>query len=186
MNDELAKELGFESVEDLKTKTTENIIAEGTQRAEDEYLGKLILKVVEASEFEVPVSMVQQEIQNEMRRFEQQLQQQGLSLDMYMQMMGGDRKAFEEQIRPMVEPRIKSDLVLAEIARNEKIEATDEDVTEKMAEVAKMYGMEVAKMEEELKAHNQLDAFKYSVRAEIVMKKTIDFIKAEAKKEKKR
>lgn len=81
----------------------------------------------------------------------------------------------------MVEPRIKSDLVLAEIARNEKIEATDEDVTEKMAEVAKMYGMEVAKMEEELKAHNQLDAFKYSVRAEIVMKKTIDFIKAEAK-----
>ncbi len=181
MNDELAKELGFESLEDLKTKTTENIIAEGTQRAEDEYLGKLILKVVEASEFEVPVSMIQQEIQNEMRRFEQQLQQQGLSLDMYMQMMGGDKKAFEEQIKPMVEPRIKSDLVLAEIARNEKIEATEEDITEKMAEVAKMYGMEVAKMEEELKTHNQLDAFKYSVKAEIVMKKTIDFIKAEAK-----
>ncbi|KDE65902.1 hypothetical protein FUSO4_05680, partial [Fusobacterium necrophorum DJ-1] len=169
------------SLEDLKTKTTENIIAEGTQRAEDEYLGKLILKVVEASEFEVPVSMIQQEIQNEMRRFEQQLQQQGLSLNMYMQMMGGDKKALEEQIKPMVEPRIKNDLVLAEIARNEKIEATEEDITEKMAEVAKMYGMEVAKMEEELKTHNQLDAFKYSVKAEIVMKKTIDFIKAEAK-----
>lgn len=52
---------------------------------------------MEASEFEVPVSMIQQEIQNEMRRFEQQLQQQGLSLDMYMQMMGGDKKLLKNK-----------------------------------------------------------------------------------------
>lgn len=181
MNDELAKTLGFESLEDLKVKTTDEIVKEGTQRLEDEYVGKLIMKVVEASEFAVPTSMIQQEIQNEMRRFEQQLQQQGLSLDMYMQMMGGDRNAFAEQMKPMVEPRIKGDLVLAEVARKENIDASEEEIQEKMVEVAKMYGMEVDKLEEELKNHNQLDAFKYSVKAEIIMKKTIDFIKAEAK-----
>lgn len=181
MNDELAKTLGYESVEDLKVKVTEEIIKAGTQRAEDEYVGKLVMKVVEASEFAVPMSMIQQEVQNEMRRFEQQLQQQGLSLDMYMQMMGGDKNAFAEQIKPMVEPRIKSDLVLAEIARQENIDATEEEIQEKMVEIAKMYGMEIEKMEEELKTHNQLDAFKYSVKAEIIMKKTIDFIKTEAK-----
>lgn len=181
MNEELAKILGFESLEDLKKKTTDTIVKEGTQRLEDEYIGKLITKVVEASEFKVPVSMIQQEIQNEMKRFEQQLQQQGLSLDTYIQMMGGDKNAFAEQIKPMVEPRIKGDLILAEVARKENIDATEEDIQEKMVEVAKMYGMEVEKLEEELKSHNQLDAFKYSVKAEIIMKKTIDFIKTEAK-----
>lgn len=181
MNEELAKILGFESLEDLKKKTTDTIVKEGTQKLEDEYIGKLITKVVEASEFKVPVSMIQQEIQNEMKRFEQQLQQQGLSLDTYIQMMGGDKNAFAEQIKPMVEPRIKGDLILAEVARKENIDATEEDIQEKMVEVAKMYGMEVEKLEEELKSHNQLDAFKYSVKAEIIMKKTIDFIKTEAK-----
>lgn len=181
MNDELAKTLGFESLEDLKTKTTDEIIKEGTQRLEDEYIGKLIKKVVETSEFQVPVSMIQQEIQNEMKRFEQQLQQQGLSLDTYVQMMGGDKDALAEQIKPMVEPRIKGDLILAEVARKENIDASEEDIQEKMLEVAKMYGMEIEKLEEELKNHNQLDSFKYSVKAEIIMRKTIDFIKAEAK-----
>lgn len=181
MNDELAKTLGFESLEDLKTKTTDAITKEGTQRLEDEYIGKLIKKVVETSEFQVPVSMIQQEIQNEMKRFEQQLQQQGLSLDTYIQMMGGDKDALAEQIKPMVEPRIKGDLILAEVARKENIDASEEDIQEKMLEVAKMYGMEIEKLEEELKNHNQLDSFKYSVKAEIIMKKTIDFIKAEAK-----
>lgn len=181
MNDELAKTLGFESLEDLKVKTKEAIVREGEQRVENEYVDQLIAKAIEGSSFEVPVSMVNQEIQNEMNRFAQQLQQQGLSLDMYLQMMGGDMNAFADQIRPMVEPRIKGDLVLAEIARAENIDASEEEIKEKMEEVAKMYGMDLAKLEEELKAHNQTEAFTYSAKAEIIMKKTIDFIKANAK-----
>lgn len=79
MNDELAKTLGFESLEDLKVKTKEAIVREGEQRVENEYVDQLIAKAIEGSSFEVPVSMVNQEIQNEMNRFAQQLQQQGLS-----------------------------------------------------------------------------------------------------------
>ena len=181
LNDEFAKELGYESVADLKEKTKEDIVKRENDRIENEYVSALVDKVLENAKIDVPVSLVNAEIENRMRELEYQLSMQGFKMDDYLKMMGGSREIFAAQLAPTAEKKVKTDLILDKIAKTEKFEATEEELNERMAEVAKMYGMDVPKMEEELKKHNNLENFKASVKYDIVMKKAIDEIVKNAK-----
>lgn len=181
LNDEFAKGLGYESVADLKEKTKEDIIKRENDRIENEYVSALVDKVLENAKIDVPVSLVNAEVENRMRDLEYQLSMQGFKMDDYLKMMGGSREVFAAQLAPTAEKKVKTDLILDKIAKTEKFEATEEELNERMAEVAKMYGMDVPKMEEELKKHNNLENFKASVKYDIVMKKAIDEIVKNAK-----
>ena len=181
LNDELAKTLGYESVADLKTKLSEDVVKRENDRIENEYVTALLDKVQEGTSVEVPVSLVQAEIENRMREFEYQLSMQGFKMDDYLKMMGGNRDLFAAQMAPAAEKKVKNDLILDKIAKENKFETTDAELTARMEEVAKMYGMEVPAMEEELKKHNNLENFKASLKYDIVMKKAIDEIVRNAK-----
>ena len=181
LNDELAKTLGYESVADLKTKLSEDVVKRENDRIENEYVVALLDKVQESTTVEVPVSLVQAEIENRMREFEYQLSMQGVKMDDYLKMMGGNRDLFAAQMAPVAEKKVKNDLILDKIAKENKFETTDAELTARMEEVAKMYGMEVPAMEEELKKHNNLENFKASLKYDIVMKKAIDEIVKNAK-----
>ena len=181
LNDELAKTLGYESVADLKTKLSEDVVKRENDRIENEYVVALLDKVQESTTVEVPVSLVQAEIENRMREFEYQLSMQGVKMDDYLKMMGGNRDLFAAQMAPAAEKKVKNDLILDKIAKENKFENTDAELTARMEEVAKMYRMEVPAMEEELKKHNNLENFKASLKYDIVMKKAIDEIVKNAK-----
>ena len=181
LNEELAKELGFESIEDLKTKKTEEIKAREEARIKNEYIGKLLDKVAANSKVEVPFSMVATEVKNRISEMENQLSAQGIGMDMYLQMTGMDRAKLENQIAPMAAGKVKVDLILEAIAKAENLEVSEEEITAKMTEVAKYYGMDLAKLEEELKTHNNYDNFKYTLKGECMMQKAIDLLVENAK-----
>lgn len=181
LNDELAKELGFESVEDLKAKKAEEVKAREEARIKNEYIGKLLDKVAATSKVDIPFSMVATEVKNRISEMEQQLSAQGIGMDMYLQMTGMDRAKLENQIAPMAAGKVKVDLILEAIAKAENLDASDDEVTAKMTEVAKYYGMDLAKLEEELKKHNNYDNFKYTIKGECVMQKAIDLLVETAK-----
>ena len=181
LNDEFAKELGYESLEDLKNKTKEETIKRENDRIENEYIGALLDKLMETTTIDVPVSMVQSEIQNRLKELEYQLSMQGFKMDDYLKMMGGNIDTFAAQLAPAAEKKVKVDLILDKIARENKFEASEEELKERMEEVAKMYGMDVPTLEGELKKNNNLDNFKASVKYDIVMKKAIDEVVKNAK-----
>lgn len=181
LNDELAKEFGAESVEDLKAKTSERVTAREEDRIKGQYIAKLLEKLAGTTEVEIPVSMVASEVRARIGEMEQQLAAQGIKLDMYLQMTGMDLNKLQSQIAPMAAGKVKSDLMLREIIKAENIEATDEEVNAKMTELAKMYGMELPQLEEQLKKHNNLENFKMSVKEECLMQKAIDVLVNNAK-----
>ena len=181
LNDEFAKELGYESLEDLKNKTREETIKRENDRIENEYVSALLDKLMETTTIDVPVSMVQAEIQNRLKELEYQLSMQGFKMDDYLKMMGGNIDTFAAQLTPAAEKKVKVDLILDKIARENKFEASEEELKERMEEVAKMYGMDVPTLEGELKKNNNLDNFKASVKYDIVMKKAIDEVVKNAK-----
>lgn len=181
LNDELAKELGFESVEDLKAKKAEEVKAREEARIKNEYIGKLLDKVAATSKVDVPFSMIATEVKNRISEMEQQLSAQGIGMDMYLQMTGMDRAKLESQIAPMAAGKVKIDLILEAIAKAENIEVSEDEVTAKMTEVAKYYGMNLAKLEEELNKHKNYDNFKYTIKGECVMQKAIDLLVETAK-----
>jgi len=181
LNEEFAKEQGFESVEDLRAKKSEEIKAREEARIANEYRGKLLQQVGEGTEVAVPASMIEREVKARISEMEQQLTQQGMNMDMYLQMSGMTLEKMSEQIEPMAVNKIKMDMVLDAIAKAEGIEISDEELVTKMEDVAKMYGMDTAKLEEELTKAGNLNAFKENVKIDSVMQKTVDFVVASAK-----
>ena len=181
LTDELAKEFGAESVENLKTTLSETIVKREEEKLKNQYIAKLLEKLAETSEVEIPVSMISSEVDARIHEMEQQLASQGIKLDMYLQMTGMDLNKLQSQLAPIAAAKVKSDLMLSEIIKLEKLEVSEEELNEKMTQLAKLYGMDLAKLEEELKKHNNFENFKLSVKEECLMQKAIDVLVNNAK-----
>lgn len=173
--------MGYASLDELKAKTKEETTKRENDRIENEYVSALLDKLMETTTIDVPVSMVQAEIQNRLKELEYQLSMQGFKMDDYLKMMGGNVETFAAQLAPAAEKKVKIDLILDRIAKDNNFEATDEELNQRMEEIAKMYGMDVPALEEELKKNKNLENFKASVKYDIVMKKAIDEVVKNAK-----
>ena len=181
LNDEFAKDNGYDSVEDLKAKKAEEIKEREAARIENAYKNSLLEKISENTEVEIPNSMIQREVKARISEMEQQLKMQGASLDMYLKMTGMTQDLMEIQISPMAAAKVKMDIILGEIAKSENVEVSDEELEGKVADVAKMYNMESDKLKEELTKAGSLDNFLENVKVETTMQKTVDLIVEAAK-----
>lgn len=181
LNDETAKELGFESVEDLKAKKKEEIIAREESIVKNEATAKLINMISDATEIAIPNSMIMREVENKVKEMEQHLSMQGANMEMYLKMIGKTFEDMVKEMRPMCQSKVKADLILEEIAKVEKLTVTEEEMEAKMVEIAKMYGMDSVKLVEELNKHNNLESFKQNLNVDITLEKAVDFILANTK-----
>ena len=176
LNEDLAKELGYDSVEDLKAKTKENLIKREETRIENEHKGKVVDAVVEGVNFEIPEAIVEREIQFQINRFAQQLQMQGMSLNQYFEMTGQNIEKMRESIKESAEKSVKRDLVLNEIAKVEKVEATEEEVNAELDRTALMYGMDREGLIAEVKKSGNYARFIDDIKYQIVNRKTVDLL----------
>ena len=119
--------------------------------------------------------------------FAQRLAQSGLSMEQYMQFSGMTIDGLKEQVRPEAETRIKSSLVLEQIAKEENIEVSEDEINAEVEKMAAQYGMEADKLKEYLG-----EAEKESIKRDLSVTKAVDLImenvkeraKAKTKKEK--
>jgi trigger factor len=181
LNDNLAKELGYDSLEDLKSKTKENLTKREENRIESDFRNKVVEKVVENVSVEVPEQLVQKEIQYRMSEFAQQLQMQGMSIGQYFEMTGQNAEKMRETLKESAEKSIKAQLVLDEIAKVENISATDEDVNKEIEKMAEMYGVEKDVILNDVKKSGNYARFLDNTKYQIKNRKTIDFLVNEAK-----
>ena len=176
LNEDLAKELGYDSVEDLKAKTKENLIKREETRIENEYRGKVVDAVVDTVNFEIPEAVVEREIQFQINRFAQQLQMQGMSLNQYFEMTGQDIEKMRESIKESAEKSVKRDLVLTEIAKAENVQATEEEVNAELDRTALMYGMDREGLIAEVRKSGNYARFIDEIKYQIINRKTVDLL----------
>ncbi len=176
LNEDLAKELGYDSVEDLKAKTKENLTKREETRIENEYRGKVVDAVVDTVNFEIPEAVVEREIQFQINRFAQQLQMQGMSLNQYFEMTGQDIEKMRESIKESAEKSVKRDLVLTEIAKAENIQATEEEVNAELDRTALMYGMDREGLIAEVRKSGNYARFIDEIKYQIINRKTVDLL----------
>ena len=181
LNDDLAKELGFESVDDMRAKTRENITKREEARVENEFKNKIIEKVVDGTNVEAPRALVDREIEFQINRFAQQLQMQGINLSQYFQMTCQTIDKMREDSREMAEKSVKTELVLSEISKVENITVTDEEVDNEFEVMATMYGMDKATMLDEVKKSGNYQRFVDEAKYRLVNQKTIDLLVKETK-----
>lgn len=176
LNEDLAKELGYDSVEDLKAKTKENLTKREETRIENEYRGKVVDAVVDTVNFEIPEAVVEREIQFQINRFAQQLQMQGMSLNQYFEMTGQNIEKMRESIKESAEKSVKRDLVLTEIAKAENVQATEEEVNAELDRTALMYGMDREGLIAEVRKSGNYARFIDEIKYQIINRKTVDLL----------
>ena len=178
LDDEFAKEVSeFNTLDELKADITSKLEESKKATFEREFEDELITAVIENSKMDIPEVMVEKEIDNMVRDLEMRLNQQGLSLDQYMQFTGNTEEKMRSYMKENADKKVKADLVLEAIAKAENIEATEEEVKEKATEIAKMYaGDEFEKMAEML-----VQTQKAMIEREVVVGKTIKLLEDNCK-----
>ena len=175
INDELAKDISeFDTLEELKASIREKQQKDNETRAKYETEDEAIEVVCSNAKVEIPSGMIESEIEHMEKDMEQRLSYQGMKLDDYLQMIGKTRESFKEEYKPQAEKQVKSRLVLEAIAKDAKLEATEEEINNKISEMAKAYGQK----EEDVKNNEQLINY---VKETIKSEKTVDFIVSNAK-----
>ena len=188
LDDEFAQDVSeFDTLaeykEDLKKNLAEKKENEAKRTKEDE----AIQKIIDKSTMEIPEAMLETQCENMINEFAQRIAQSGLSMEQYMQFSGLTLDKLKEQVRPEAETRIKSSLVLEQIAKDENIEVTDEEIDAEVEKMAAAYGMEADKLKSYMG-----DAEKESMKRDLAVTKAVDLImenvkeraKAKTKKEK--
>lgn len=173
MDDEFAKDVSeFDTLKELKEDTRAHLEEENSKKAKYEMEEEAISEVIDNAKVEVPKAMLEAEIDGYVHDMEHRLEHQGLSLDMYMQMMNIDILAVRDQYRDKAEHNILTRLVLEEIFKKENIEITDEDINKKLSDVAKEYGRDaeefVAKATEQVKDFAR-EELKYDLAVKFIM-----------------
>ncbi|MGL5530455.1 MAG: trigger factor, partial [Culicoidibacterales bacterium] len=178
LSDELVAELGMdgvETVEQFTDVTRTRLVAEKAQAAESHTKNELVRLATENATMEIAPEMIETEIDNMIKNFEQQLSQQGLNFEQYVQFTGQDLAAVRGQMKDQAETNIRTGLTLEAIAAAEGIDATDEDADAELAQMAAMYGMEVEQLRPLLGGN--IGAIKHDIK----MKKVIELLVASAK-----
>ena len=176
MDDEFAKDVSeFDTLDELKNSIKEKLDTQNVEKAKYETESEAIKAVCENAKLDIPNGMVEVEIDNMMKDMETRLSYQGLNMHQYLQMMNKTENDIRDNFKEQARESIKTRLVLEAIVKAEKIEATPEEITEKIKEMASQYG----RKEEELQENEQLKEY---LSASIENEKAIDFIVKNAKK----
>ena len=142
LDDEFASDVSsFETFAEYKEDKKKTLEVKKEEQAKREKQSKVVEKIAEAAEVEIPEAMIkynQERIVNEMS---QRMMYQGLQMEQYLQLMGTTKEEFLERVKPDAIARIKTSLVLEAVAAAENIVASDDDVDAEIQDMAAQYQM---------------------------------------------
>lgn len=149
LDDELAKDIDeeVETLDELKAKYRKELEAAKEIAFDDAVESAAIdLAVANAEIVELPGEMVHEEVHRAMNEFLGGMQQQGISPEMYFQITGTTEEDLHAQYEADAEKRTKTNLVIEAVAQAEGFEASAEEITAEIEELAATYNMEVAQV----------------------------------------
>ena len=169
-NEELFEDLDIEGVnskETLMKHIEDDIKADKEKHAEDEYVEKLLAEVAKNVEVDIPEEMVEDEIDRMVKRYEQDLRMQGLSIEMYYEFT----KSTEKDLRASMEKEAYKNtlyrLMLEEIQKLEEVKVSDKELDEEVDKMAKEYKL---KKEDFLRSIGGADVLRYEIEINKVIK----------------
>lgn len=141
LDDEFAKDVSeYDTLEALREAKRKELLEQAEKNAKIEKENDVVRKAVENATVELPEAMVERQIDSFLQDMGYRLQMQGISLEDYLKYTNTELSALREQYRADAALRVKSQLVLEAISKAEAIEATPEEISDKVAEYAKQFG----------------------------------------------
>lgn len=172
INDDFVKDVSeFDTLDELKADVKSNLEKSKAARAEAQMKNSVIEKVYEANDIDVPDVMVESEVDNMMAEFEQSLGGQGMELKSYLEYFGKDEAEFRNDLREEALKKVKTRMIVSAVAEQEKLEASEDEISAEFETMAKQYGLEADKIREMIGVQNI-----GMIASDIRMRKAVDFM----------
>jgi trigger factor len=178
IDDELAEEAGFDSLDELREDIRSRLSEVETQRIDAEFREAALDAAVEAATIEVPDSLVEARARELWDSMLHSLAHQGISRDAYLRISGRSEEETVEQAKPDAEQALKREAVLAAIAEAESLDPSEEEMLEAVKEAAPPGDRtSPSKLLERLRANGRVDALK----DDLSQRKALDLVAESAK-----
>lgn len=177
LNDEFVQDVSeFDTMAEYREDTKKKLQERKENAAKGTKEDEAIQKIIDKSKMEIPDAMIDMQAENIIDEFAQRIAMQGMSFEQYMQYTGMTIDKLKEQVRPEALQRIQSSLVLEQIAKEENLAASDEELEAEIEKMASMYGMNA----ENLKSRME-ESDRETLKRDIAVKKAVEFIMANVK-----
>ncbi len=175
LNDEWAKTLGAEKFEDLRSKIRKGMEDEKKFYEEQKIEIEMLKKIVEQTEFsEIPEVLIDNEAHRMLHEFEDNISHQGLNFEDYLKNIKKEKKDLEQEFKPKAIERVKTSLVIKEIAEAEKIEASEEEIKQETEKI-------LAQVKDDKKAEENIksEGYKQYLQTIVRNRKVIEMLKSQ-------
>ena len=141
LDDEFAKDVSeYDTLEDYKKELNKKVKERKEAQAKAQKEQEAIDKFIEKVEVIIPEGRIDEEVEKMVEEMNANLSYQGLNIDMYLQYMGMSLEDYKAQMRDQASKRIKLSLGLEAVAKEEKVEVTEEEIDAKIKELSAQYG----------------------------------------------
>lgn len=179
LDDEFAKQMGYESVADMQTKAREHLVREKTEEVERKVKSDLLQALIEKNPFDVPQALVQAQTRALAQDVGQNLKQQGFTDQMVQEALMAEL----DNLKKRAENQVRASLLLESIAKKENINVGPSDVDAEMGKVAQSMRVEEEKLREFYdKNPSRKEDLEFRIREERTMKFLIDSAKVKNEK----
>ena len=173
LNDEFVKELkveGVETVDAFRAHKETELKRQKENEARRNYMGKLIEAIAKEAQVELAQEIVDSQTETRKEDMVKRIQQSGLQLEQYLQILGQSEEQFTAQIREQALKETTEYVVLEEIGKAENLEVSDADLEFEFAKIAEQYHMTVEEVKKAL--NKNLEEFRHNIK----MQRIDDFL----------
>ena len=172
LDDEFASDVSsFETFAEYKEDKKKTLEVKKEEQAKREKQSKVVEKIAEAAEVEIPEAMIKYNQERIMNEMSQRMMYQGLQMEQYLQLMGTTKEELLERVKPDAIARIKTSLVLEAVAAAENIVASDDDVDAEIQDMATQYQMKPEELKDMIGAP-ELE----NIKKDIASRKALEFL----------
>ncbi len=148
-DDEFASEVSdFETMAEYRESLKKELLEKKEREAKSAKEDAAVAKAVENATITISELQIRDTTSNMVADMAKNFQQQGISMEMYLQYTGMTEEQLTQQMTPRAESRIQSRAVLEAVAEAEGLTVSDEELDEKYKEIADQYKMDIDKVKE--------------------------------------
>ncbi len=163
LDDEFAKDVSeFDTLEAYRDDVRKKLEEDADKRSRNIFEDNVVRQVAQNATVDIPLVMVDQEIDRMVDQQKQQMTYQGIEFEQFLSYMGQTLEAFREQMRDSAQERVQIQLVLEAIGEKLDLDITDEEYDEELNNMASMYGVEAETLKEQA-PEGQLEFVKEAV-----------------------
>lgn len=158
VDDEFVKDVSeFDTLAEYRTAIMEQLVAKRTRAVEEDFGYHVIEAATANMSCEIPDAMIEERMGVMINEYDRNLMARGMRLEEYMRMTGMDPVSFQNMLRPQAEAQVKTDLLLAAVAKAEDIQVTDEELEKAVEDIANAYNVPVDQIRQAVPAESMIE-----------------------------